>query len=129
MSKIQDSPAPAEGGGGALSPAKKTPAEWAQECGHVDAGLRMDPKFGPVLAKGADLQATLPAFMAVGVAAIEDAEGFMQQTMLRLRYASVPVVSAIRSTVNENSSTVGGTWKRHLRGALVSSGLMIWLYS
>ncbi|MBE7940616.1 MULTISPECIES: 3-hydroxyacyl-CoA dehydrogenase/enoyl-CoA hydratase family protein [Ramlibacter] len=45
---------------------------------------------------GADLQAMLPAFMAVGVAAIEDAEGFMQQTMLRLRYAGVPVVSAIR---------------------------------
>jgi len=45
---------------------------------------------------GADLQALLPAFIAVGVAAVEDAEGFMQQTMLRLRYASVPVVSAIR---------------------------------
>ncbi|WP_342129183.1 3-hydroxyacyl-CoA dehydrogenase NAD-binding domain-containing protein [Hydrogenophaga sp. OTU3427] len=45
---------------------------------------------------GADLQAMLPAFMAVGVSAIEDAEGFMQQTMLRLRYASVPVVSAVR---------------------------------
>jgi len=45
---------------------------------------------------GADLQAMLPAFMAVGVVAIEDAEGFMQQTMLRLRYAGVPVVSAIR---------------------------------
>jgi 3-hydroxyacyl-CoA dehydrogenase len=45
---------------------------------------------------GADLQAMLPAFLAVGVAAIEDAEGFMQQTMLRLRYASVPVISAIR---------------------------------
>ena len=38
----------------------------------------------------------LPAFMAVGVSAVEDAEGFMQQTMLKLRYASVPVVSAIR---------------------------------
>jgi 3-hydroxyacyl-CoA dehydrogenase len=45
---------------------------------------------------GADLQAMLPAFMAVGVAAIDDAESFMQQTMLRLRYASVPVISAIR---------------------------------
>ncbi|RYF36406.1 MAG: 3-hydroxyacyl-CoA dehydrogenase, partial [Comamonadaceae bacterium] len=45
---------------------------------------------------GADLESTLPAFIAVGVVAIEDAEGFMQQTMLRLRYASVPVVSAIR---------------------------------
>jgi 3-hydroxyacyl-CoA dehydrogenase len=45
---------------------------------------------------GADLQSMLPAFMAVGVSAIEDAEQFMQQTMLRLRYASVPVISAIR---------------------------------
>ncbi len=45
---------------------------------------------------GADLQALLPAFIAVGVSAVEDAEGFMQQTMLKLRYASVPVVAAIR---------------------------------
>ncbi|WBY03963.1 3-hydroxyacyl-CoA dehydrogenase/enoyl-CoA hydratase family protein [Ramlibacter tataouinensis] len=45
---------------------------------------------------GADLESTLPAFLAVGIGAIEDAEGFMQQTMLRLRYAGVPVVSAIR---------------------------------
>ena len=45
---------------------------------------------------GADLQAMLPAFMAVGVGAVDDAEQFMQQTMLRMRYASVPVISAIR---------------------------------
>jgi 3-hydroxyacyl-CoA dehydrogenase len=45
---------------------------------------------------GADLQAMLPAFMAVGVSAIEEAEHFLQQTMLRLRYANVPVISAIR---------------------------------
>jgi 3-hydroxyacyl-CoA dehydrogenase len=45
---------------------------------------------------GADLESTLPAFIAVGVAAVDDAEGFMQQTMLRLRYAAVPVVSAVR---------------------------------
>ncbi len=45
---------------------------------------------------GADLQAMLPAFMMVGVSAVEDAEQFLQQTMLRLRYAGVPVVSAIR---------------------------------
>ena len=55
MSKVQDSPAVAEGDGGALSPAeKKTPAEWAQEFGHVDAGLRVEPVYGAVLAKGAD---------------------------------------------------------------------------
>lgn len=45
---------------------------------------------------GADLQAMLPAFMAVGVSAIDDAEQFLQQTMLRLRYAGVPVIAAIR---------------------------------
>lgn len=45
---------------------------------------------------GADLQAMLPAYVAVGVSAIEEAEGFLQQTMLRLRYANVPVISAIR---------------------------------
>lgn len=45
---------------------------------------------------GADLQAMLPAFMAVGVSAIDDAEHHLQNTMLKLRYASVPVVSAIR---------------------------------
>jgi 3-hydroxyacyl-CoA dehydrogenase len=45
---------------------------------------------------GADLQAMLPAFIAVGVSAIDDAEQHLQQTMLRLRYANVPVVSAIR---------------------------------
>ena len=45
---------------------------------------------------GADLQAMLPAFMAVGVSAIDEAEHFLQQTMLRLRYSNVPVISAIR---------------------------------
>ena len=45
---------------------------------------------------GADLQAMLPAFMVAGVSAVEGAEQEMQQTMLRLRYANVPVVSAIR---------------------------------
>lgn len=45
---------------------------------------------------GADLQATLPAFMVAGVGAIEGAEQEMQTMMLRLRYAGVPVVSAIR---------------------------------
>jgi len=45
---------------------------------------------------GADLQAMLPAFMVAGVNAIEGAEHELQKTMLKLRYASVPVVSAIR---------------------------------
>jgi 3-hydroxyacyl-CoA dehydrogenase len=45
---------------------------------------------------GADLQAMLPAFMMAGVAAIDGAEAEMQQAMLKLRYANVPVVSAVR---------------------------------
>ena len=45
---------------------------------------------------GADLQAMLPAFLMAGVSAIDAAELEMQQMMLRLRYASVPVVSAVR---------------------------------
>ncbi len=45
---------------------------------------------------GADLQALMPAFIAVGVSAVDDAEHFMQQVMLRLRYANVPVIAAIR---------------------------------
>ena len=49
-----------------------------------------------VFSAGADLQAMLPAFMMGGVSAIEGAEHELQKVMLRLRYASVPVVSAIR---------------------------------
>jgi len=45
---------------------------------------------------GADLQAMLPGFMMGGAAAINEAEAELQRVMLRLRYASVPVVSAIR---------------------------------
>ena len=45
---------------------------------------------------GADLQAMLPAFMISGISAIDGAEHELQKTMLRLRYASVPVISAIR---------------------------------
>ena len=45
---------------------------------------------------GADLQAMLPAFMMGGVKAIGEAELEMQQAMLKLRYANVPVVSAVR---------------------------------
>jgi 3-hydroxyacyl-CoA dehydrogenase len=45
---------------------------------------------------GADLQGMLPAFMTAGVSAINEAEHELQKTMLKLRYANVPVVSAIR---------------------------------
>ena len=45
---------------------------------------------------GADLQAMLPAFLMAGVSAIDGAEHEMQQMMLRLRYANVPVVCAMR---------------------------------
>ncbi len=45
---------------------------------------------------GADLQAMLPAFMVAGVSAIDGAEQALQNAMLRLRYASVPTVAAVR---------------------------------
>lgn len=45
---------------------------------------------------GADLQAVMPAFVAAGVAAIEDVESEMQRLMLKLRYAQVPTVAAVR---------------------------------
>ncbi|MCX7256653.1 MAG: 3-hydroxyacyl-CoA dehydrogenase/enoyl-CoA hydratase family protein [Polaromonas sp.] len=44
---------------------------------------------------GADLQGMLPAFMAGGAGAIDSAQRQLQQFMLSLRYAAVPVVSAI----------------------------------
>ena len=73
---------------------------------------------------GADLQAMLPAFMAVGVAAIEDAEGFMQQVMLRLRYANVPVVSAVRGLALGGGLRAGGAQRapRAAHGKLRRSG-------
>jgi 3-hydroxyacyl-CoA dehydrogenase len=45
---------------------------------------------------GADLQAMLPAFMMSGVDAIDEVEAELQNVMLKMRYATVPVVSAIR---------------------------------
>ncbi len=45
---------------------------------------------------GADLQAMLPAFMAGGVDTLDGMEAELQEVMLKLRYATVPVVSAIR---------------------------------
>ncbi len=49
-----------------------------------------------VFSAGADLQAMIPAFMLAGVSAIESAEHELQKVMLRLRYAQVPVVAAVR---------------------------------
>lgn len=45
---------------------------------------------------GADLQAMLPAFVVAGIGAVEGAEQALQEVMLRIRYAGVPVVSAVR---------------------------------
>ena len=45
---------------------------------------------------GADLQAMLPGFMRGGAAAIDEAEAELQRIMLKIRYANVPVVSAVR---------------------------------
>ncbi len=49
-----------------------------------------------VFSAGADLQAMLPTFMTGGIKAISASELEMQQAMLKLRYANVPVVSAVR---------------------------------
>ncbi|MEO6626218.1 MAG: 3-hydroxyacyl-CoA dehydrogenase/enoyl-CoA hydratase family protein [Burkholderiaceae bacterium] len=51
---------------------------------------------GEMFSVGADLQSMLPAFMIAGIGAIDGAEHELQNTMLRLRYATVPTVSAIR---------------------------------
>jgi 3-hydroxyacyl-CoA dehydrogenase len=45
---------------------------------------------------GADLQGMLPAFMSGGVSLLDEAMAEVQRVMLRLRYANVPVVSAVR---------------------------------
>jgi 3-hydroxyacyl-CoA dehydrogenase len=45
---------------------------------------------------GADLQGMLPAFMSGGVDLLSEAMAEVQRVMLRLRYANVPVVSAVR---------------------------------
>ncbi|MCX7277331.1 MAG: 3-hydroxyacyl-CoA dehydrogenase/enoyl-CoA hydratase family protein [Burkholderiales bacterium] len=45
---------------------------------------------------GADLQAMLPGFMMGGAGAINKMEKALQQVMLKIRYANVPVVSAVR---------------------------------
>ncbi|WP_345796290.1 3-hydroxyacyl-CoA dehydrogenase NAD-binding domain-containing protein [Castellaniella sp. MT123] len=44
---------------------------------------------------GADLKAMLPAFMTGGVKAVEPIQKEMQDMVLRLRYAQVPVVAAV----------------------------------
>ncbi len=44
---------------------------------------------------GADLEATMPAFVIGGAEAIESVEQELQNLMLRIRYAQVPVVAAI----------------------------------
>jgi 3-hydroxyacyl-CoA dehydrogenase len=49
----------------------------------------------PIFSAGADLQAMLPAFLVAGVGAVESAQQIMQQMMLRMRYASVPVIGAV----------------------------------
>jgi 3-hydroxyacyl-CoA dehydrogenase len=45
---------------------------------------------------GADLQGMLPAFMMGGIPAMEKMEADLQNAFLSLRYANVPIVSAIR---------------------------------
>jgi 3-hydroxyacyl-CoA dehydrogenase len=45
---------------------------------------------------GADLQGMLPAFMSGGVSLLSESMAEVQRIMLRIRYANVPVVSAVR---------------------------------
>lgn len=45
---------------------------------------------------GADLQAMLTGMVAVGMGMVGEAQEHLQQTMLRLRYAHVPVIAAVR---------------------------------
>ena len=45
---------------------------------------------------GADLQSVLPAFMAGGALTVNGMEQELQQLMLRMRYAQVPIVAAVR---------------------------------
>ena len=45
---------------------------------------------------GANLEALMPVFMKMGAKGIAPEEKKLQDMMLRLRYATVPVVSAIR---------------------------------
>ena len=49
-----------------------------------------------VFSAGANLEVLMPAFMASGAAGIEPAIVALQQAFMRLRYATVPVVAAIR---------------------------------
>ena len=45
---------------------------------------------------GADLQSMLPAFVMGGVKAIDGAAAELQRVMLKLRYANVPTIAAVR---------------------------------
>ena len=50
---------------------------------------------GSAFSAGADLQAMLPVFMMGGVKAIEPVVANFQRAMMRIKYASVPVVAAV----------------------------------
>lgn len=50
---------------------------------------------GGAFSAGADLQAMLPVFMMGGVKAIEPVVASFQRAMMRIKYASVPVVAAV----------------------------------
>jgi 3-hydroxyacyl-CoA dehydrogenase len=50
---------------------------------------------GGAFSAGADLQAMLPVFMMGGVKAIEPVVANFQRAMIRIKYASVPVVAAV----------------------------------
>ena len=49
-----------------------------------------------VFSAGANLEALMPVFMRSGVAGVEPEEKKLQELMLKIRYAGVPVVAAVR---------------------------------
>ncbi len=57
---------------------------------------------GELFSAGADLQAMLPLFLSGGVKAIGEAERALQDALMRVKYAQVPVVAAL------NGLTLGG---------------------
>ena len=54
-----------------------------------------DAAEGGAFSAGADLQAMLPVFMTGGIKAIEPVVANFQRAMMRIKYASVPVVAAV----------------------------------
>ena len=71
-----------------------------------------------VFSAGANLEALLPVFMKLGAKGIAPEEKKLQDAMLRIRYATIPVVAAVRGLASaaaaSSRSTARGasrTWR------------------